>query len=232
MREQLRPHRSILLAGVGAALLCNFWVLEDLLAKRNDLSGAWISDLAARSQVYGWRFQILEVAAGLAVAAFAALLLTREDKRSPLVRRGLWALLAAGVLAAIGGAAPLNCAEALERACDLSYDPFDVIHTSANLLEIVAVALAFALVGVGLTRPSPPSPFGRATLALGALWLALAALTGLSYLSADADSAKGIFQRADQVVFGAWLVLLGIWAATAPRPAPAGPGDRGATERH
>jgi hypothetical protein len=196
------------LAGLAAALLCNFWVLEDLLAKRNDFSGAWISDLAARSQVYGWRFQLLEIAAGLAVAAFALLLLRREGDRSPMIRRGLWALLAAGVLGAIGGAAPLNCAEALERACDLSYDPFDVIHTTANLLEIVAVVVAFGLVGLGLSRLDPRGAPGRATLAIGALWLLLTALSGLSYVSGDLDSAKGVAQRGAQVIFGLWLILL------------------------
>lgn len=196
-------------------MLCNFWLLEDLLAKRNDFSAAWISDLAARSQVYGWRFQLLEVAAGLALAAYALLLLRREGGRSPLIRRGLWALLAAGILAAIGGAAPLNCAEALERACDLSYDPFDVIHTGANLLEIVTLALAFALVGVGLSRLSPPSPLGRATLVIGTAWLLVAALSGLSYIGGDVDSAKGLLQRVDQVIFGVWLVLLGVWASRA-----------------
>ena len=34
-----------------------------------------------------------------------------QGDRSPLLRRGLLALLAAGLLAALGGAAPLNCAE-------------------------------------------------------------------------------------------------------------------------
>ena len=53
------------------------------------------------------------------------------------------------------------------------------------------------------------------TLALGAVWLLLTAVTGLSYLSADVDSVKGIFQRADQLFFGAWLILLGLWGARA-----------------
>jgi hypothetical protein len=208
--------RPVVLAAIGTALLCNFWVLEDLLAKRNDFSAAWISDLAARSQVYGWRFQLLEVAAGLAVAGFALLLL-RRDSGSPTIRRGLWALLAVGVLGAIGGVAPLNCAEALERACDLSYDPFDLIHTTANLLEIVAMAVAFTLVGIGLIRLDPRSAPGRVTLAIGALWLLLTLLTGLSYVGVDLDSVKGLFQRADQVVFGAWLVLLGLSRGPARR---------------
>ena len=78
-----RP-RSLALAGLATALLANFWLLEDWLAARTDLSDAWISDLAARTQVYGWRFQLLEIAAGLAVAAYAALLLraTAEPGRA------------------------------------------------------------------------------------------------------------------------------------------------------
>jgi hypothetical protein len=217
VREEVRWRRRIALAGIVTALLCNYWVLEDLLARRTDFSAAWISDLAARTQVGGWRFQALEVVAGLAIAGFAWLLRRREGERSPMLRRGLLALLAAGVLAAIGGAAPLDCAEALERACDLSYDPFDLVHTTANLLEIVALIGAFALVGLGLTRRDPRDRLGRATLAIGAIWLLLMAVAGLGYLVGDLGSIKGLLQRCAQLLFGAWLVLLG----ASPRPARA-----------
>ncbi len=210
------------IAGLAAALLCNFWVLEGLLAKRNDLSGAWISDLAARSQAYGWRFQLLEVAAGLAIAGFAALLLRGAGGRpagagdTQLLRRGLLALLAAGALAALGGVAPLNCAEALERTCDLSYDPFDLLHTVANLLEVVALAAAFALVGIGLARAQPR--LSRTTLTIGALWLLLMALAGIGYLVGDVGAAKGLFQRGGQLLLGAWLALLGLSTARLAGP--------------
>jgi hypothetical protein len=210
------------LLGIATGLLCNFWVLEDMLAKRTDFTGAWISDLAARTQVGGWRFQLLEVAAGLAIAGFALLLLRREGRRSALVRRGLIALVAVGALAAIGGAAPLNCAEALERACDLSYDPFDLIHTGANLLEIAALALAFAWVGTGLTRLDPHDRLGRATLTIGALWLLLMLATGLSYLVGDLDSAKGLFQRCAQLLLGGWLAVLGVYSTTSTVPCMSG----------
>lgn len=205
-----RPHSNrIALAGLGAALLCNYWVLEGLLAKRTDVDDSWISDLGARSEVFGWRFELLAIASGLAIAAFALLLLPRLGPLSPTVRRGILALFATGVLAAIG-AAPLSCAEGLEASCSLAYDPFDVIHATANLAEIAATTLAFGLVGLGLTRAPRGRPAGRATLALGGAWLLLTALTGVSYLSADLDSVKGLLQRADQLLFGAWLVLLGL----------------------
>ena len=43
---------------------------------------------------------------------------------------------------------------------------------------------------------SLPGAGGPHTLAIGALWLLLTAFTGVSYLSADIDSIKGLFQRA------------------------------------
>ena len=205
-----RSHPTTLLAGVAAALLANFWLLEDLLAERTDFSEAWISDLAARTQPGGWRFQLLEIAAGLAIAGFAWLLLRRQGERSPLLRRGLLALAAAGLLAAAGGAAPLNCAEALERACELSYDPFDLLHTTANLLEVGALVAAFAGVGLGRTRLDPRDRLGRATLTIAAVWLALMAVAGLGYLVGDLGELKGLLQRCAQLLFGAWLVLLGV----------------------
>lgn len=221
-----RSH-PILFAGIGAALLSNYWVLEGLLAKRTDLSDSWISDLGARGEVFGWRFELLAIAAGLAIAAFALLLLPRLGVLSPIVRRGILALFATGILAAIGGA-PLSCAEGLEASCSLAYDPFDVIHASANLVEIATTALAFGLVGLGLNRLAPRRGAGQLTLAIGAFWLLLTALTGVSYLSADIDSVKGILQRADQLLLGAWLILLGFWVSQQPfrartRPAAAGP---------
>jgi hypothetical protein len=206
------PLGPLALAGLGAALLCNAWVLEGLLAKRSDLSGSWISDLAARSEAFGWRFELLEIASGIAVCAFALLLLQRLGQRSSAVRYGLLALLFAGVLTVIGGAAPLNCAEALDSHCSLHYELLDVIHTIANVLEILATGLAFGLLAVGLRRLAPGHLAGRVTLAIGVLWLLLIALTALSYLSGDVESIKGLCQRGAELLFGGWLVLLGVWA--------------------
>jgi hypothetical protein len=210
------------LAGLGAALLCNYWVLEDALAKRTNLDDAWISDLAARTQAFGWRFAALQIVSGLAIAGFALLLLHPLGDRSPMLRRGVLALLAAGALVAVTGAAPLSCAEGLEARCELAYDPLDLIHSTATFGEIIATALAFAWIGLGLLKLDPGwhlSPAGlqaptagRVTLVIGAVWLALTALTGIGYLIADLDSVKGLLQRTDQVLFGAWLVMLGVWA--------------------
>ena len=205
--------RPIVLAGIGAALLGNYWVVEGLLAKRSDLAASWISDLAARSEALGWRFELLEIASGLAVIGFALLLLPRLGVISPMIRRGILVLAAEGVFTVIGGATPLSCAESLDSSCSLHYDALDVIHATAELGATAATVLAFALIGLGLGGIGSHRTAARATMAIGAAWLVLAALTGVSYLNPDVDSVKGLCQRGGQLVFGIWLVLLGIWAS-------------------
>lgn len=244
-------HRPLLFAAIAAALLCNYWVLEGLLADRYDLESSWISDLATRSESSGWRFVTLGIVGGLAIALFAALLLralpgegsepadatrsvTDEPRFTPrrLLRGGLIALLASGLFAVLASAAPLDCAEGLEPTCSLAYNPLDVVHAIATGGEILTTVLAFASIGVGLllgpgrvrsyrrisrVTANSASSKGLVTLALGALWLLLTALTGVTYLSDGIDSIKGLLQRADQMIFGAWLVLLGLWASASGR---------------
>jgi hypothetical protein len=210
---------AITLAGVVAALLGNYWVVAGFLAKRSDLSGSWISDLAARSEAFGWRFELLETVSGLAVVVFALLLLPRLGERSTMIRAGLVALIAEGVLTVIGAAAPLSCAESLDPSCSLRYDAVDVIHATAELASVAAMVLAFVLIGVGLTRLTPRRADGNVTLTIGAVWLLLTAATALSYLGGDIDSVKGLLQRGSQLLFGAWLILLGIWTERLTTPA-------------
>lgn len=205
----------ILLAGIGAALINNYWVIEGLLARGTDPTASWISDLAARSEAFGWRFELLEIASGVAVVAFALALLPKLGRLSPLIRYGLWALVAEGVLTVVGGAAPLNCAESLDPSCTLNYDAVDVLHATVDILSSVATVLAFGWLYLGLDRIASPRGAARATLAIGLVWLVLTLVTGLAYLNGDVDSVKGVFQRAGQVAFGVWLLLLGWWASAA-----------------
>jgi hypothetical protein len=218
--------RRITLAAVGTALLANYWALESVLARRTDFDGSWISDLAARSEIFGWRFESLAILAGLALVGFAFLLLRPLGELSPMVRRGVLALLAAGVLGVVAGLATLDCAEGLEASCKLDYGALDLTHTISSVAEVLATAFAFAAIGFGLLaidRGRAFSPYGaessatlrnagRVTLLTGALWALLAILTGLSFLSGDIDSIKGLAQRGGQVLFGCWLLALGVWA--------------------
>jgi Protein of unknown function (DUF998) len=220
----IRSRWLVLASAVAAALLCNYWVLEGLLADRTNFDGSWISDLSTRSEGSGAIFVALGVASGVAVAGYALVLLAGPlGERRPWLRRGLLALLAAGATIVIASAAPLSCAEGLEASCTLKEDGLDVVHSVATGAEIVATVLAFAFAGWGLRRADRLSPsglqtlgglrgVGAFTLVLGALWLALTIVTGVSYLSHGVDELKGAFQRVDQVVFGGWLLALA-WAA-------------------
>ncbi len=227
--------RPIALAGIGAALLCNYWVLESALADRADFDGSWISDLASRTESSGWRFQLLAIVSGLAIAGFAVLLLRRFSRlrapaQRPAIRRGLFALLLTGALAAIAGAAPLSCPEGIEPTCSLNEDTLDLVHAAATVGEIATTVLAFGLIGLGLLqlrgrplpRQAPHWPAARRagwiTLAIGVAWLVLTALTGVGFLSGEVDAIKGALQRADQILFGIWLALLGWWAQDPAAP--------------
>lgn len=207
-------HRSTALAGFGTALLCNYWLLEWWLSERTDTPRSWISDLATRTEATGWRFQLLAILSGLAISAFAVLLLRVVATSNSALRRGLLALLAAGAFATIAGAAPLSCPEGIEPSCTLAEDPGDILHALATGGEIAATILAFLLIGLALRRG------GRVTLGIGLVWVVLTAVTGLAYLSGDVDAVKGILQRASQVLFGTWLALLGLWFAQDHSEAP------------
>jgi len=207
-----RSRPLVLASALAAALLCNYWALEDLLADRTNFDGSWISDLSTRSEGSGAIFVALGVASGLAICAYALVLLSGPlGERRPWVRRGLWALLVSGAMIVLASAAPLSCAEGLEANCKLQEDGLDIVHALATGGEIIATVLAFALIGWGLRRGGRRE-VGAFTLVLGAVWLALTIVTGVSYLSNGVDELKGAFQRVDQVVFGGWLLALA-WAA-------------------
>ncbi len=199
--------RPITLAGIGAAVLANYWALESLLARRTDFDGAWISDLAARSEAFGWRFEALAILAGLALIGFACLLLIPLGSRSSDVHNGTLALLAAGACGVLAGVATLDCAEGLETACRLDYEFLDLAHSVFSVAEVLATGAAFFLVGRGL-RGGPR----RLTLALFLAWGLLTLLTGLSFLGGEIDSIKGLAQRGGQLLLGCWLIALGVWA--------------------
>ena len=233
-----RSRPLVLGSALTAALLANYWVLEDALADRHDFDAAWISDLSTRSESSGGIFVALAIASGVALAVYALVLLGTLGRRRPegalgagggrgseeradartrrgsLVRWGLIALLVAAVAIVVAGAAPLSCAEGLEARCSLAEDGPDILHSVATVAEIGATVLAFALVGSGLVRAADKLDvaaerrLGLLTLALGGLWLVLTIVTGVSYLSHGVDEVKGAFQRADQVVFALWLLVL------------------------
>jgi hypothetical protein len=196
------------LAGIVAGVLANYWLLEAWLADRTDPAGSWISDLGSRSESTGWIFDLLDAASGLAILVLAALLWPVLAARSRALRLGLAALAVAGACAVIDGAFPFSCAESLQPGCELSYDAVDIVHTIETFAAIAATIAAFWLLGTGLRGEPGLGSVGVMTLSLGIAWLALTMLMGVASLVDDLESGKGAFQRASQVVLGAWLVVL------------------------
>jgi MYXO-CTERM domain-containing protein len=199
-----------------AALGANYWVLEGALADRTNFDASWISDLSTRSEGSGATFVALGTLAALALVVYGIALAVTLGGRGKLLRRGALAFLFAAVATVVAAVSPLSCAEGLEAACSLKEDPLDIVHSVATAGEIGGTILAFGLLGLGFLRGGRRR-FGIATLAFGAVWLALTIVTGVSYLSDGVDEIKGAFQRVDQILFGIWLVVLA-WAATSEDP--------------
>jgi len=203
----LRSRPILIGSAVVAALLANYWVLEGALADRTNFDGSWISDLSTRSEGSGATFVALGTLAALALVVYGIVLVVNLGGRGTLLRRGAFAFLFAAVATVVAAVSPLSCAEGLEAACSLKEDPLDIVHSVATAGEIGGTILAFGLLGLGFLRGGRRR-FGIATLAFGAVWLALTIVTGVSYLSDGVDEVKGAFQRVDQVLFGVWLVVL------------------------
>jgi Protein of unknown function (DUF998) len=211
-----RSRSALIGSALVAALLANYWALEDLLADRHNFDAAWISDLSTRSESSGGVFVALGVVAAAALLIYGGVLLATLGRRGSLLRAGAIAFVVAAGFTLIAAAAPLSCAEGLEAACNLRDDTVDVVHSIATGGEIAATVLSFALLGLGFLRAGKRD-LGWATLVFGAVWLALTIVTGVSYLSDGVDEVKGAFQRVDQIVLGAWLVMLAFGASAPAR---------------
>ena len=218
----IRSRPLVIGSALVAALLANYWVLEGALADRHNFDSSWISDLSTRSEGSGGTFVALGVVAAVALVILAVEIVAVLWERGPLLRRGALAFLFAALTTVVAASAPLSCAEGLEAACSLKEDALDIVHSVATAGEIGGTILAFGLLGLGFLRGGRRR-FGIATLAFGAVWLALTIVTGVSYLSNGVDEVKGAFQRIDQILFGAWLVVLAC-AATSGKESPAGQG--------
>jgi hypothetical protein len=205
----LRSRPALIGSAIVAAVLANYWALEDLLADRHNFDASWISDLSTRSESSGGTFVALGVVAALALLLYGAMLVAVLGRRGSLLRWGAIAFVAAAGFTLVAAAAPLSCAEGLEAACSLREDALDIVHSVATAGEIGATVLSFALLGYGFLRAGRRE-LGWVALGFGAVWLALTIVTGVSYLSHGVDEVKGAFQRLDQVVFGAWLVTLAV----------------------
>jgi Protein of unknown function (DUF998) len=216
----IRSRPVVIGSAILAALLANYWALEDLLADRHNFDAAWISDLSTRSESSGGAFVALGLLAAVALLIYGGVLVATLGRRGSLLRWGAIAFVVAAGFTLVAAAAPLSCAQGLEAACDLRDDALDIVHSVATAGEIGATVLSFALLGIGFWRAGRHD-LGRVTLAFGTLWLALTIVTGVSYLSDGVDEVKGAFQRIDQILFGVWLVTL----AVAVAPPAAGRGD-------
>lgn len=217
-----RPGVALIAAGVAAGVLANQWALETLVAERADPAGSWISDLGARSESTGALFSALDTASGVALCLVGIGLWRRIGGRSRVLHWGVIALLVTGAGYVLDGALPLSCAESLGSSCTLRYDVVDILHGTESFVSLSTTTAAFVLLAVGLRREPDLRRLGTVTLVAGVVWVLLDLLMGAKFVISALDGEEGTFQRASQVVLGAWVIVLAAGVAAAmPRAAPA-----------
>ncbi len=205
-----KVQRRVLVSGIAAGIVANYWLLEGLLADRSDPPAAWISDLGARSESTGWIFDLLDFSSGALVLAFALVIRPLLAKRSRALRWGVTALAAVGVCTMIDGAFPLSCAESLSGSCELRYDAIDLIHGAETFISIGITVFAFGFLALGFIDDGDPGlrRLGWITAVAGVLWVLCQILMGAGYALDDLEQVKGVFHRASQVVLGGWIIML------------------------
>ncbi len=209
---------AMLILGVLAALTSNYWALETLIADRTDPAGSWISDLGARTESTGLTFDLLEIASGLLIVAFAALMLPTLGRRSRELRWGVVAVVAVGVCTVVDGAFPLSCGETLAEPCTLRYDAVDVIHGGETFISIAITIAMFGLFFIGSRGDGDRRVHGLAarSAVAGVLWTACNVVMGSQYLIDGLADVDGLFHRATQVILGVWLIVVAAAARDLP----------------
>ncbi|MDA0638770.1 DUF998 domain-containing protein, partial [Nonomuraea sp. MCN248] len=194
-------------AFIGAAVLSSAWVTGQLATPRVDRAHGYLGELAARDQPWTRLFRTGDVLTGLACLAGVAL--------APRVREewpGWLALGAAGLLTALAGLFPMDCA----MISDLTCAPTSLAHRA----HVAAAALAALAVPVAMVVLSAR---WRAPVA----WL-LTALTAVAGALTVAASVTGRFagltQRGLAALVALWLVYVAVRLlvseVTVPLPGP------------
>ena len=212
--------RAIVLSGLFAAALVNYWVLALLVGVDHDPGFSWISDLAARGESGNGRFALLDAASGVAVIALGMLLWGEFAQRGwgsgvSLLRFGLVLLIASGVLDIADALLPVSCARSLGAGCVRAWDLGDYLHEVESALSVLVTGGSMVLIGLGLRRRGGPAALALLSVVAGGVFLALSALIALRGPIAELNGAKGWLQRGGEVILGCWLVALAL--ATRPR---------------
>lgn len=205
--------RLLGLCSAAAAILFNNWLLGIGLNTHLFLSGGSVSEFSAGGQPYRWVFRILDVAAGVLLAATAVLIFRLRNEH----RYWRWIALLLFILG-VGDIAdailPLSCSGTVDQACSAP------VHISLKRISIPDHVLSSSLIAaMYILLPVLGFLYARwiasrrlAVLSVLTLIAALLffLLLGLEpgYENSFVGRIAGYVQETHMLLLGGWLILL------------------------
>ena len=191
------------------------WIVAGALEPHYSHVQSYVSELAAQNATHPWIETIGIAALGLSLIALGAALPAALPRRRALPAL---AFVAAGVVAGLAAAFPLDCSTTIDHHCKALQDAGDLSwHHYAHLWLGLANTIFLVLTPFALARALWPGTTAAVLLSAGSTGVGIAVL---SFVGGGAPgAAAGLIQRLGLVVVLVWVVIVGVWVLWATRGA-------------
>ena len=193
------------------------WIVAGALEPHYSHVQRYVSELAGRNAAHPWIETIGIAALGVSLIALGAALPGALQRRRALPAI---AFVAAGLVAGLAAAFPLDCSTTIDHHCKALQDAGRLSGDHyAHLWLSLANQVFLLLTPFALARALWPGTAGAVFLSFGTTGLGIGAAMTLAYSASGA--ADGLIQRFGFLVLLVWVVIVGgriLWATRgAPR---------------
>lgn len=209
-RRWVRRFTSLL--PITAGVLYAAFAIESVLDGPLDPTRAYVSELSAQGQPFAVLFRLTDALAGLVIAIWAGLALSRRPHRLALV--GWLGLLVFGISTVLDATFPLSCAATHDVSCRVREAVGDLPTT--HQLHVVTSTVASTSLIVAIVAMTPLRGSRRGWLRVpavgylvGTVWT-LWEVWQITTRGHQPESLLGIAQRVQLVCAAAWLVTFGV----------------------
>jgi hypothetical protein len=194
------------IAFAAQAIFFASWIVAGALEPHYSHIKSYVSELAASNAAHPWIEIIGLTAFGASLVALGAALPAGLPRRRALP---IIAFVAAGVVAVLTAAFPLDCSTTIDHHCKALQDAGDLSwHHYAHLWLGLANTLFLVLTPFGLARALWPGTTAAVLLSAGCTGAGIAVLT---FFGDGPGAAAGLIQRFGLLVVLFWVAIVGVW---------------------